>query len=117
VTVCASDRRPTVLTFIVTRGTDCEPQVDRVERIRADFPTIDFVTVLSGDSKSQAAGLARARRWREPVAMDQDGTLVNLYGVGVCPLTVFAKGGRVRQTSIGNLTEDQLRSRARRLLG
>jgi hypothetical protein len=40
---------------------------------------------------------------------------VNLYGVGVCPITVFAKNGRVRQTSIGNLTEDQLRARVRRL--
>jgi hypothetical protein len=117
VTVCPSDRRPLVLTFIVTRGTDCEPQVDRVERIRPSFPAIDFVTVLSGDSKTEAAGLARARRWREPVAVDEDGTVVNLYGVGVCPITVFARDGRVRQTSIGNLTEDQLRRRAQRLLG
>jgi hypothetical protein len=117
VTVCPADRRPTVLTFIVTRGTDCEPQVDRVERIRAAFPGIDFVTVLSGDSRKEAAGLARARRWGAPVAVDEDGTVVNLYGVGVCPITVFARDGRVRQTSIGNLTEDQLRRRAQRLLG
>jgi hypothetical protein len=115
VTVCPTDRKPLVMTFIVTRGTDCEPQVDRVERMRADFPSIDFVTVLSGNSKSQATALARERGWRQPVAVDQDGTVVNLYGVGVCPITVFAKNGRVRQTTIGNLTEDQLRSRARRL--
>jgi hypothetical protein len=115
VTVCPTDPRPLVLTFIVTRGTDCEPQVDRVERMRGDFPSVRFITVLSGDSQDQAKALARERGWRQPVAVDQDGTVVNLYGVGVCPITVFAKGGRVRQTSIGNLTEDQLRNRARRL--
>jgi hypothetical protein len=115
VTVCPKERGARVMTFVVTRGTDCEPQVDRVERVRGDFPGVDFVTVLSGDSKSEAAALARARRWRAPVAVDQDGTVVNLYGVGVCPITVFARNGRVRQTNIGNLTEDQLRRKVQRL--
>jgi hypothetical protein len=115
VTVCPSDRTPLVMTFIVTRGTDCEPQVDRVERMRGAFPSVRFITVLSGDSQGQARALARERGWRQPVAVDQDGTVVNLYGVGVCPITVFATNGRVRQTSIGNLTESQLRARVRRL--
>jgi hypothetical protein len=117
VSVCPSERGARVMTFVVTRGTDCEPQVDRVERIMADFPEVDFVTVLSGDSKGEAKNLAKARRWRQPVAVDEDGSLVNLYGVGVCPVTVFARDGRVRQTNVGNLTESELRSRTRRLLG
>jgi hypothetical protein len=116
VTVCPDDRRAVVLTFIVTRGTDCEPQVDRVERIRRDFPEVRFVTVLSGDSHNEADGLARARGWRQPVAVDEDGAVVNLYGVGVCPATVFARDGRVRSTKLGNLTEDQLRQEAERLI-
>ena len=117
VTVCPRYRRPLVLTFVVSSGTDCEPQVDRVERIRRAFPSIEFVTVVSGDSQRQARGLARARRWRAPVAVDEDGAVVDLYGVGVCPVTVFANGGRVRDTSIGNLTEEQLRRRSQRLIG
>ena len=117
VTVCPRYRRPLVLTFVVSSGTDCEPQVDRVERIRRAFPSIDFVTVVSGDSQRQARGLARARRWRAPVAVDEDGAVVDLYGVGVCPVTVFANRGRVRDTSIGNLTEEQLRRRSQRLIG
>ncbi len=41
----------------------------------------------------------------------------NRFGVGVCPTTVFAKaGGRVRDSKLGNLTEDELRSEARRLV-
>ena len=117
VKVCPDERGARVMTFVVTRGTDCEPQVDRVERITSDFPTVRFVTVLSGDSKDEAKNLARARRWRQPVAVDTDGSLVNLYGVGVCPITVFARNGRVRSTYVGNLTEGQLRQKTRRLLG
>ena len=49
--------------------------------------------MLSGDTKEEAKNLARVRRWREPVAVDEDGSLVNLYGVGVCPITVFARDG------------------------
>ena len=117
VVVCPSDRRPRVMTFVVTRGTDCEPQVDRLERIAGDFPDVEFVTVLSGDTKDESRNLARARRWRQPVAVDEDGSLVNLYGVGVCPVTVFARGGRVRSTNVGNLTEAELRRKVTRLSG
>jgi hypothetical protein len=106
-----------VMTFVVTRGTDCEPQVDRVERIAREFRGVRFVTVLSGDTKNEAMNLARARRWREPVAVDEDGSLVNLYGVGVCPITVFARDGRVRDAEVGNLTEADLRRRTGRLAG
>lgn len=117
VRVCPRERGALVMTFVVTRGTDCEPQVDRVERTARDFPDVRFVTVLSGDTKDEATNLARARRWSEPVAVDEDGSLVNLYGVGVCPITVFARDGRVRTTKVGNLTEAQLRRETRRLAG
>ena len=117
VRVCSRERGALVMTFVVTRGTDCEPQVDRVERITGEFPDVRFLTVLSGDTKDEAGNLARARRWSEPVAVDEDGSLVNLYGVGVCPITVFARDGRVRRAKVGNLTEVELRRETRRLLG
>lgn len=117
VTVCPRERGPRVITFVVTRGTDCEPQVDRVERITKDFPDVRFITVVSGDTKEESGNLARARGWHHPVAVDEDGSVVNLYGVGVCPITVFAKDGRVRATKVGNLTEAELRRAAERLRG
>lgn len=116
VKVCPTERGARVITFVVTRGTDCAPQVDRVERVMADFPDVEFLTVMSGNTKEEARNLARARRWRQPVAVDEDGSLVNLYGVGVCPVTVFARDGRVRATNVGNLTEAELRRRTARLL-
>jgi hypothetical protein len=117
VTVCPRRARPLVLTFVVTRGTDCEPQVDRVERVRDDLPGVDFVTVVSGDTQDETQGLAEQRRWTQPVAVDEDGAVVNLYGIGICPVTVFSSGGVVRRTELGNLTEEQLRRRAQRLVG
>jgi peroxiredoxin len=116
VTVCPDRPRPLVLTFVVTRGTDCEPQVDRVERVRPQVPEVDFVTVVSGDTREETEALARQRGWEQPVAVDEDGSIVNLYGIGICPFTVFARDGRVRTTKLGNLTEDQIRLGAERLL-
>ena len=47
------------------------------------------------------------------MAVDQDGAVANLYGVGGCPTTVFAKpGGKVTGTKLGNVTEQELRTRA-----
>jgi hypothetical protein len=115
-TVCPRRERPLVLTFVVTRGADCEPQVDRVERMRREFPGVDFAVVMSGNEVEDAAQIVRNRRWKEPVGVDHDGAVVNLYGVGVCPVTVFSRGGVVKQVGLGNLTEAQLRARTRRLL-
>jgi len=115
--LCDLRRRPIVLTFVVTRGADCQPQVDRVERMRAEYRRVAFAVVMSGNSRVEAGRIARRRRWRQPVAVDRDGALVNIYGVGICPVTVFAAaGGRVVDTALGNLTEQQLRARTERLL-
>lgn len=117
INVCELRRRPLVLTFVVTRGADCEPQVDRVERVRREFPQASFAVVMSGNTVPEVGRIARRRGWRQPVGVDEDGAVVNLYGVGVCPTTVFARaGGRVADTVLGNLTEDQLRDRTRRLI-
>ena len=117
VNLCELRRRAVVLTFVVTEGADCEPQVDRVERMMSEFPQVGFATVLSGTDHDEAAQIARRRRWTEPVAVDEDGAVVNLYRVGVCPTTIFAlPGGRVVETALGNLTEAELRTKVRRLL-
>ena len=116
VNVCDLRQKPLVLTFLVTEGADCEPQVDRVERMRRSFPDVNFAAVVSGNDRADVGRIARRRGWTLPVAVDEDGAVVNLYRVGVCPTTVFARaGGRVRTTRLGNLTEQQLRAEVRRL--
>ena len=114
---CQLRERPSVLTMIATQGTDCEPQVDRVERMRKAFPQVNFAVVMSGEKRSEAGQIVRRRRWGMPVGVDRDGAVTNLYGVGVCPTTIFSDGrGIVRRTNLGNLTENQLRARIRALL-
>lgn len=116
-TVCARRSKPLVLTFVVTRGADCEPQVDRVERMKDEFPGVEFAVVMSGNSVKDSAQIVENRRWTQPVGVDHDGAVVNLYGVGVCPVTVFSKDGRVKSVGLGNMTEAELRARTRKLVG
>ncbi len=61
--------------------------------------------------------IVRRRGWKMPVGVDKDGAVTNLYGVGVCPTTVFSDArGIVRRTDLGNMTEDQLRAYTRALV-
>jgi hypothetical protein len=118
VNVCNLRKKPLVLTFIFDKGADCNPQVDRVERMRRRFPRVNFAAVFfSHEDRDTVRDIVQRRNWREPVAVDRDGAIANRYGVGGCPTTIFAyRGGRVMKTSLGPLTEDQLGSTARRLL-
>lgn len=119
VNLCRLREQPVVLTVIFDRGADCYPQVDRTERVRSEVPGVNFATVFfTHKERDEVRRLVEERRWRQPVGIDNDGAVANLYGVGGCPTTVFARaGGRVVTTKLGNLTEDELRRRATRLVG
>jgi hypothetical protein len=118
-TSCDLSRRPLVLTFVFDRGADCQPQVDRTERVKGELTGVQFATIyFSRKERSELRNLIRSRGWTQPVGVDRDGQLSNRYGVGVCPTTMFVKaGGTVLATKLGNLTEEQIRRGARRLLG
>lgn len=115
--VCEARRRPLVLTFVFDKGADCNPQVDRVERMKREFPGVNFAVVyFTDEDRAEVAAIVRRRKWTMPVAHTRDGAVVNLYGVGGCPTTVFAaKGGRVRASVLGPISEDGLRDRVGRL--
>ena len=117
--VCALRGQPLVLTFVFDRGADCLPQVDRAERVSRELRGVRFAAVFfSRKDRDTVRRVVQGRGWREPVGVDSDGAIANLYRVGGCPTTVFAAaGGKVRDTALGNLTEQQLRARANRLLG
>jgi hypothetical protein len=118
VNLCELRERPLVLTFIFDRGAECYPQVDRVERMREEFPSVNFATVFfSHKDRDELREIVERRGWEQPVAVDRDGAIVNVNGVGGCPITVFAEeGGEVLESAVANLTEDQLRAKTRRLL-
>jgi hypothetical protein len=114
VNLCELRRKPLVLTVIFDRGADCYPQVDRTERVRRDFSDVNFATLFfTRKERGEIRKLVQARGWQQPVGVDRDGAVANLYGVGGCPTTIFARaGGEVVDTKLGNLTEDELSRRA-----
>jgi peroxiredoxin len=115
--VCELRKKPVVMTFMFTRLADCAPQMDRVERVRKEFPEVNFVGVIIRQKKEDAAKLVREHHWGFPVMLDRDGQVSNIYGIGGCPTTIFArKGGKVRATRLGKLSEAQLRAEVRRTL-
>jgi hypothetical protein len=115
--VCELRRRPLVLTFIFDKGADCNPQVDRVQHVSRSFPEVNFAVVyFSHKHRDDLRAIVERRRWKMPVGVDRDGAVANLYGVGVCPTTVFSRaGGRVAGTKLGELTEQALRTEIRRV--
>lgn len=119
VKVCDAPYRHQVVTF-VTDG--CEDQLDRVEDVRADYPDVSFVGVVSGESRAEVTRLAAGHDWAFPVAADPDNGVFNLYRAGDCPTTTLAyRGGEVRDTLLGPLAApalaaavDELRADAER---
>jgi hypothetical protein len=119
VNLCELRERPLVLTFIFDKGADCYPQVDRTERVKAGLEGVQFATVyFSRKKRDEIRRLVDARGWSQPIGVDEDGGVVNLYGVGGCPTTIFAReGGRVADVELGNLTEAEVRAKAERIRG
>jgi len=117
--VCLLRRRPLVLTFIFDRGADCNPQVDRVQHVSRSFPRVNFAVVyFSHKKRDDLRAIVQRRGWTMPVGVDRDGEVANLYGVGVCPTTVFSRaGGKVATTKLGELTERELRTEIGRVAG
>jgi hypothetical protein len=114
---CDIRKRPSVIVFAGTRGANCLPGFDRIERVRKAFPQVNFAGILIKMDLNAARKTVDKGQWGFPVAFDRDGQLTNVYGLGVCPATVFArKGGRVVVTKLGKLTDAQLRAQIQRIL-
>ena len=114
---CDLRKGPSVIVFAGTRGADCLPGFDRIERVRRDFREVQFAGILIRMGRAEAAKTVRKGRWSFPIAFDRDGQLTNVYGIGVCPATIFArKGGRVVATKLGRIGEREMRATIRRIL-
>jgi hypothetical protein len=106
-----------VIVFAGTKGANCLPGFDRIEGVRRAFPQVAFAGILIKMDLNAASKTVREGHWGFPIGFDRDGQLTNVYGLGVCPATVFArKGGRVVATTLGRMTAAQLRAQIRRIL-
>jgi hypothetical protein len=110
------DRGPLVLAFFTTRGKECIAQLDAMERVRARTPGVQFAAIAIRGDRDDVRRLIRRHGWRFDVGYDRDGALSAAFHVQVCPQLTFARrGGRVVETTFGELTAPALASKARRL--
>jgi len=94
--------RPAVIGFLVTRGGNCSPSFDALQRVAKAHPEVGVAGVIVRGDRDDARELVREHHWTFPVGFDQDGAVANIYGIAVCPETVLAyPGGKVRATLIG----------------
>ncbi len=118
VRICDYFDRPLVLVAWFTRGcSSCRRQLDTVEAVRRQFPGVHFIGLDIADSLDNARSVVLENGWRFPMALDRDGAVSGLYGVGVGPTTFLAyPGGIIMGTVFGELDRDELTRRVERLV-
>jgi thiol-disulfide isomerase/thioredoxin len=107
--VCDFFDRPLVISFWFSRGGDCLPAQDLVDRIASRYRgRVNFLSVNIRDDRTDVREVVRDRGWRLPVGHDADGAVSNIYRVGVCPTVAFLyPGGILRGASVGTEELDQ----------
>jgi hypothetical protein len=111
-----AERGPLVLAFFATRGKGCIQQLDVMERVRAQTPGVQFAAIAIRGDRDDLRALVRRHGWRFGVGYDRDGALSAAFHVQVCPQLTFARrGGRVVETTFGELKAPILAAKARRL--
>jgi thiol-disulfide isomerase/thioredoxin len=118
--VCDLFDRPLVISFWFTRGADCLPTQDAVDRVASRYRSrVNFLSLDVRDDPSTVRQIVSERGWTIPVGYDRDGAVSDLYRVGVCPTVAFAyPGGILDFARIGadQLSAPQLAGDVQRLL-
>jgi thiol-disulfide isomerase/thioredoxin len=118
--VCDLFDRPLVISFWFSRGGDCLPTQDVLDRVASRYRgRVNFLSINIRDEREAVRELVRERGWRVPVGHDADGAVSNIYRVGVCPTVAFAyPGGILQGASVGSeeLDERALTEQVERLL-
>jgi len=112
--VCDLFNRPLVLSFWFTRGADCLPAQDVVDRVAARYRgRVSFLSIDVRDDPADVRRIRAERGWSMPVGYDRDGAVSDLYRVGGCPTVAFAyPGGILAFAKIGSDDPDDQLSRA-----
>jgi hypothetical protein len=111
-----AERGPVVLAFFAEPVERCDDAIDRLDRMRAAFPGVQFAAVAIRGSRDALRRRVRDRGWTLPVGHDRDGAVANLYGVAVCPTIALARrGGTVVRTLLGSQDDTQLGAAVREL--
>jgi thiol-disulfide isomerase/thioredoxin len=117
--VCDLFNRPLVLSFWFTRGADCLPTQDILDRLSRGYRgRVNFLSIDVRDDPSDVQSIARQHGWKMPVGYDRDGAVSDLYRVGGCPTVAFAYPGGVlafAKAGIDDLSEPGIEDATRSL--
>jgi hypothetical protein len=118
--VCDFFDRPLVLSFWFTRGADCLPTQDLVDRMAARYRgRVNFLSIDIRDDRDKVRTIIAEHGWKIPVGYDADGAVSDLYRVGGCPTVAFAyPGGILAFAKVGTaeLSAPLMRADIHRLL-
>jgi AhpC/TSA family len=111
-----AEKGPVVLAFTAARSKTCDRQIDVLQRLRSQYPDVQFAAVSIRGNRDDLRALIQSRGWTLPVAYDHDGGVANAYAVAICPTVTFAyRGGKVQSTSLALIEGAALRARIERI--
>lgn len=94
--VCDLFNRPLVISFWFTKGANCLPTEDMVNRVAGRYRgRVNFLSIDVRDDPGEVRNIVAQRGWSIPVGYDRDGAVSDLYRVGVCPTVAFAYPGGI----------------------
>lgn len=110
---------PVVLSFWASWCVPCRKEMPALARASAAFAgEVDFLGVDHQDVRDDGLALLRQARVRYPSGFDPEGSAASSFGLRGMPTTVFiGANGQVMATSLGELTEPELRSSIVKLFG
>jgi hypothetical protein len=107
---------PVVLAFFTVNSGRCVAQLDAMQQVQRQLPGVRFAAIAIRGDRDDLRAMVRRHGWSFPVGYDRDGALSNAYHVQVCPQLTFARrGGRVVETTFGELAPRDLAAKARTL--
>jgi len=110
---------PVVLNFWASWCVPCRKEMPALARASAEFAgEVDFLGVDYQDVRDDGLALLREARVRYPSGFDPEGSAASSFGLRGMPTTVFiGANGQVMATSLGELTESELRRSIVELFG
>ena len=118
--ICDLFNRPLVLSFWFTKGADCLPTQDILNRLAARYRgRVNFLSIDVRDDPAEVRRIALEHRWTMPVGYDRDGAVSDLYRVGGCPTVAFAYPGGIlafARARLSELSGRQMTADVRKLL-
>ncbi len=120
--ICDLFDRPLVLSFWFTKGADCLPTEDVVNRVAREYRgRVNFLSINVRDDPQTVRDIVAEHGWTIPVGYDRDGAVSDLYRVGGCPTIAFAYPGGILafakiKSDTDRLSEPALTADTRRLL-